>query len=38
MLLRVGLCGPLGCTGLALTDLFFRPFRPIGPIGQIGHF
>ena len=32
---------PGGCTGLALTDLFFRPFgqiRPIGPIGQIGHF
>ena len=32
---------PGGCTGLALTDLFFGPFgqiRPIGPIGQIGHF
>ena len=44
MALCVGLCGPWGCTGLALTDLFFGPFgpfgqiRPIGPIGQIGHF
>ena len=37
----VSACGPWGCTGLALTDLFFGPFgpiRPIGPIGQIGHF
>ena len=41
---------PGGCTGLALTDLFFGPFgqirpigpfgqiRPIGQIGRIGHF
>ena len=29
---------PGGCTGLALTDLFFRPFGQIRPIGQIGHF
>ena len=36
--LCVGLCGPLGCTGLALTDLFFRPFGQIRPIGQIRHF